>query len=287
MLNQSFQDFEVVILDDNSSDDSRTIIESYSDNSKISHVMFNDVNSGSTFSQWELGIKLAKGKFIWIAESDDYADRDFLRVMMASFKKKNVALAYCRSYRVLDNEQKTNTWGEVIKPELWNHDQIFDGNEFIKSFLKFRNVIPNASSVVFKKEYFDGCQDLKKMSFAGDWLVWISIAQKGKIYYCSQALNYFRQHASTSRSLQCFQKEIQRIKEYFIAIDEACKKVKTEFNPTSIGYDWIIDQWIVRSERFGLLKSLFPPYPFLFLLRFYKKLFSVKIAKRLKWLKKE
>lgn len=39
--------------------------------------MVNDYNSGSPFKQWQKGIELARGKYIWIAESDDYADFSF------------------------------------------------------------------------------------------------------------------------------------------------------------------------------------------------------------------
>ncbi len=71
ILNQTFQDFELILLDDNSPDDSVDIIESYRDHKRVSHIHLNKENSGSTFKQWERGFSLAKGEYIWIAESDD------------------------------------------------------------------------------------------------------------------------------------------------------------------------------------------------------------------------
>ena len=53
VFNQTYQDFEVIILDDCSTDNSREIIEKYANNPKTSHIIFNDVNSGSTIKQWE------------------------------------------------------------------------------------------------------------------------------------------------------------------------------------------------------------------------------------------
>ena len=41
-------------------------------------IEFNEVNSGSAFKQWNKGVRLATGKYVWIAESDDYADPHFL-----------------------------------------------------------------------------------------------------------------------------------------------------------------------------------------------------------------
>ncbi|MGL4332344.1 MAG: glycosyltransferase family 2 protein, partial [Bacteroidales bacterium] len=78
IINQTFQDFEIIILDDKSSDESKIIIEHYRDHPKVSHIVINKQNSGSPFIQWKKGIDLAKGDLIWIAESDDCAAPTFL-----------------------------------------------------------------------------------------------------------------------------------------------------------------------------------------------------------------
>lgn len=48
ILNQTFQNFEVIILDDCSTDNSKEIIELYRDHTKVSHIVYNEKNSGST-----------------------------------------------------------------------------------------------------------------------------------------------------------------------------------------------------------------------------------------------
>ena len=65
VLNQTYQDFEVILLDDCSTDNSKEVLLKYSDNMKVAHVIFNDKNCGSTFNQWKKGLHLAKGKYIW------------------------------------------------------------------------------------------------------------------------------------------------------------------------------------------------------------------------------
>ncbi len=74
VLQQTFNDIEVIILDDNSSDNSKDVIESYRGEPHVSHIVYNEENSGSTFKQWRKGFDLARGEFIWIAEADDFAD---------------------------------------------------------------------------------------------------------------------------------------------------------------------------------------------------------------------
>ncbi|MEG2479884.1 MAG: glycosyltransferase family 2 protein, partial [Mucinivorans sp.] len=70
ILGQTFRDFELIILDDSSTDNSQQIIEQYSSEPRVSHVVYNKINSGNTFVQWQKGVDLAQGEWIWIAESD-------------------------------------------------------------------------------------------------------------------------------------------------------------------------------------------------------------------------
>ena len=42
-------------------------------------LIVNEKNSGKVFAQWNKGLSLAKGEYIWIAESDDYCDKGFLK----------------------------------------------------------------------------------------------------------------------------------------------------------------------------------------------------------------
>ena len=79
ILLQDFTDYELILLDDASSDDSRSILESYRSNPHTACIVCNEQNSGSPFSQWQKGLSLARGKYVWIAESDDYAASSFLR----------------------------------------------------------------------------------------------------------------------------------------------------------------------------------------------------------------
>ena len=78
VLAQSYPDFEVVLLDDCSTDGSREVIERYRNHPRIKQIVYNDRNGGSAFAQWRKGFALTQGEYIWIAESDDYADPAFL-----------------------------------------------------------------------------------------------------------------------------------------------------------------------------------------------------------------
>ncbi|PKB17453.1 glycosyltransferase family 2 protein [Flavobacterium sp. 5] len=207
VFNQTFQDFEVILLDDKSTDDSLIILQQYANHPKVSHFIVNDKNSGSTFKQWQKGIQLANGNFIWIAESDDFCELSFLSKMINHIEADAaIGIAYCQTNDVDEkglflNDRVNYTKG--FEPNIWEMNFLYDGQKFVESYFSFFNVIPNASAVIFKKNLVDNScfsESLVQMKMCGDWYFWIKIALKSKIFFLSETLNYFREHQSVSRN---------------------------------------------------------------------------------------
>lgn len=113
VLNQTYRNFEVILLDDCSTDNSREIIESYRGQEKISHIEYNAANSGSTFKQWEKGINFAKGEWIWIAESDDVADINFINELIV---ETDAEMVYCNSQIIDANSAPSTIYGFTHMP---------------------------------------------------------------------------------------------------------------------------------------------------------------------------
>jgi len=190
ILNQTFKDYEIIILDDFSTDNSKEIINEYQNHPRISHIIYNNINSGSTFVQWNRGFNLAKGKYIWIAESDDFCEKDMLEVLVNNINKQsNNVLAFCLSQFVNSNGNKINPFLKTSK------NIIISGNKFISNYMTFENAIHNASSAIFKKDCLSVItSDYTKFKAAGDRLFWIEIAKQGNVAIVNTPLNYFRQH---------------------------------------------------------------------------------------------
>lgn len=105
VLSQTFQDIEVIVLDDASTDDSREILEQYRSNEKISEIIYNEENTGNPFYQWNEGIVRAKGKYIWIAESDDWCENNMLQYLLDGIERDEMCtISYCMHIRVDRNE---------------------------------------------------------------------------------------------------------------------------------------------------------------------------------------
>ena len=236
VLNQTFQDFELIILDDCSKDNSKEIIEKYRDHPKVDHIIYNQQNSGNTFAQWKKGISIAAGEFIWLAESDDYADSDFLKKMIPLISNnKNVGVIYSNS-SVVDEKgvvfDSAERWYENwFKPKPFEFDPIQSGHEILYKNLIFTNIIPNASAAIFRKDIV-----LKNINWidtslknCGDWKLWINILSQSDIAYVRENLNYFRKHSTNVTSSESLIRlEIIRI------LKERISKTKDKFQLSSL-----------------------------------------------------
>jgi len=263
VINQSYPDFEIIILDDCSSDNSREIIESYRDHPKVTHILYNDVNSGSTFVQWEKGIQLAKGNWIWIAESDDYASHDLLAQLTANIHQNdNVVISYCQSYEVDENSHVLGTteyWTKDIDPVRWSQDYINKGIDEITKYLDFKNTIPNASAVIFKKSaYMEAGKKHMGMKYCGDWLLWIQLLTKGNISYVSTPLNFFRKHQLTTRTMSSPQKLRIRLEEEYEILLFLKKNIGISSKDFNRKMNWILHLYKNSFNRKELMKAVIP-----------------------------
>ena len=192
VLNQDFDDYEIIILDDNSTDNSYEIINKFRSNKYVSHIVFNKTNSGSPFLQWQKGFELSSGEYVWIAESDDYADEKFLSTIIPLLKEhRGAPIAYCYSQFVDINGNDLKMGHNIIS----KNPRFYTSTNFIKKKLLLGNTICNASAAIFKKDVLKCIDDSYcKFKAAGDWLFWIEIAEKGTVIEVRQQLNFFRQH---------------------------------------------------------------------------------------------
>lgn len=220
VLHQTYTDLEIILLDDCSTDNSKTIIEQYQQHPRVNQILYNEVNSGSAFQQWKKGIELAKGEWIWIAESDDFAHENFLAQLISNTNKSsNIVLSYCQSNEIDESNTVLGTmqwWTNDVDTQHWSVDYINNGTHETGNYLSYKNTIPNASAVIFKKAaYMHVDDEYTKMQYCGDWLLWIKILKAGDVAYTAQPLNFFRKHAATTRTLNSSDKLRKRLEEEF------------------------------------------------------------------------
>ncbi len=204
ILKQTFQGFELILLDDCSTDESRSILSSYASDPRV-RIEFNGVNSGSPFKQWNKGVRLAQGNYVWIAESDDYADPRFLeRTVPVLEEHPSVQFVFCRSWCVNEDDRLdgfADTHFAGLDQNRWTADFCVDGREECRNVMVHSNTVQNASAVLFRRAAYEkvGGAD-ESLRLCGDWILWASVMLTGDVSYVAEPLNYFRFHRGTVRN---------------------------------------------------------------------------------------
>jgi glycosyltransferase involved in cell wall biosynthesis len=201
---QTYKDFEVILLDDASTDESVLTLEKFARRNSW-RLIINQSNSGSPFKQWNKGLRLTTGKYVWIAEADDFADERFLEILVDRLDQNpRCGLAYTGSTRVdADGKRLARVLPKIydVDRNRWRHDFIANGREECFRVLLRENTIQNASAVLFRRELYDvvGGVD-EELSLNADWKFWASLLFNSDVAFVAEPLNSFRFHRNTVRS---------------------------------------------------------------------------------------
>ena len=210
---QSYQNFEVILLDDMSSDQSVMILEEYAQKYKDkTTLIINNVNSGGVFHQWKRGIESASGELIWIAESDDFCSLDFLEKLIPFFNNTAIMLAYSKTIFIQDDQEiwTINDYLNDIDPTLWNHSFIASAHRLVNYAWGIKNILPNASSALFRNPKGMSILDnsiWQSMRICGDWVFYLHMIRGGLVGYTPETINYYRIHTSNT-SVATYSKDI-------------------------------------------------------------------------------
>lgn len=226
IYNQTYQNFEVILLDDCSTDNSREILDRYAlKYPEKTRSFFNDTNSGLVFKQWNKGLAAARGELIWIAEGDGYCELDFLETMVRLFEYRSVMIAFARSIFMQDGEKiwSTEEYLHDLPNLRWDTPFFMSAHNLVQNGMAIHNVIPNASSAMFRnigripEEVEEICEH---MYFCSAWIFYLSIMKGSVVGYTNQTTSYYQVQAqSTSLKVQKtedYYSEFERVS-YFIA----------------------------------------------------------------------
>ena len=234
IYNQSYKNFEVILLDDMSSDASVGVLQEYVKKyPDITRLIVNEVNSGGVFHQWKKGVECARGELIWIAESDDFCSLNLLEKLVPFFDNDGVMLAYAKTI-FMQNEKEIWSISEYlsdIDSEAWNKEFISCAHTLVNKAWGIKNILPNASSAVFRNPKGLDILDndvWKKMRICGDWVFYLHMIRGGLVGYTPDAINYYRLHNSNT-SVATYAKDIYYQEHEYVA-QTLCKLYKIDEN---------------------------------------------------------
>lgn len=224
ILSQSYQNFEIILLDDCSSDESHEILQSYA-LSYPDKIKFypNTSNSGNVFKQWQKGLSLAKGELFWICESDDFCENDLLSGLVRHFVDPSVMIAF-GNIQFADVEGKEiaglTNYREGAEPDIWNNVLHRSANRWFNGAFAIRNVIPNVGGCVIRNQKIgdDIWEIARSFRISGDWFLYIILAAGGRIVYDPEVKAYFRQHGKNTSVVGASKREYYEEHEYILKV---------------------------------------------------------------------
>ena len=183
ILTQSFKDFELIIIDDASSDGSLDIVKEFKD-SRI-RILRNEKNQGISFTR-NKGLNVASGRFIAPFDSDDVAMPDKFEKQVR-FLESHPGYGMIGSWaRLIDQNGNflKKRWKLQAKPEA------------IAAILLFRNYFCHSSIVMRCEAIPFGGYD-ERLQLDEDYKMWIEIARKWKVWNLQEYLLHYRVHSDS------------------------------------------------------------------------------------------
>ncbi|MDR3375323.1 MAG: glycosyltransferase, partial [Ancalomicrobiaceae bacterium] len=270
ILSQTYPVSEIIILDDASNDDSRDIIERYRNRyPDLIRTIFNETRSGSVFNQWRRGHEAATYDLVWICESDDFCEEDFLEKIVSAFDDESVMLAFGQiQYADEFGRMKPGLdhYRNSAEPGIWENRIVRPAREWFAGAFSVKNLIANVGGSVWRRfsipdEVWETAKTYKVM---GDWYLYAALPGGGQIAYEAAAISYFRIH-SNNTSVEA-QKSADYYREYArlaLAIRErwsvpdatnrhfiaSCRAVFRQAGLTNVDFDKLADWNTVLHGR--------------------------------------
>jgi glycosyltransferase involved in cell wall biosynthesis len=203
ILSQDFKDFEIILINDTSTDNSLNVIKPYLEDTRI-RLIDHEVNKGFVASLIE-GSEASRGKYITVISADDWIlDLSAFRKQIAILEQDaDIAFVYS-SYGHFETPDKCDfVW------RASDRDYVLDGLD------AFRNLIVNpfllhSGTIIRKTAYHTIGGYETTYSHLVDTRMWLSLCHVGKVAYISDTLYAYRRHGSNmSKNPQSFRRHLE------------------------------------------------------------------------------
>lgn len=163
VIAQTHRNWELIIVDDYSKDNSVEIIQDYQNNDNRIKLIRNARPSGSPAEPRNIGIEHSTGEYIAFLDSDDIWTSDKLQKQLAKFQEGDYAIVYANYEVMCEDGSRT---GKIVKgPAFTDYKQL----------LKYNSI--GCSEAIFRKECLNGCR-FKKIGHE-DYLFWLTFLKNG------------------------------------------------------------------------------------------------------------
>jgi glycosyltransferase involved in cell wall biosynthesis len=192
ILQQSYPNFELIIIDDKSTDNTIEIIDSYSDERII---LIKKEQNGGLVDSLNLGVKHSKHDLIAIMHADDIAHHQRFEKQVQAFEADSKLVCCGTYYQIIGentNKGKVSYWGDV-------HVAMFEYDPLGHPTVMFKKNVLIENGLSYRQEFYG----------AEDYDLWANLIRYGRVKNIPEVCLYYRQHANQISKIK-----IQQITEY-------------------------------------------------------------------------
>lgn len=183
VLNQTFKDFEMIIVDDHSNDKTVEIVRQFAD-PRIKLIV-KETNSGAASCR-NLALREANGKYIAFLDADDLWTKDKLEKQIHFMESNKYSFSYSKYEEIDENDQPLG--------------RIISGPKVI-TYRKFKHMdYVGCLTVMYERSIYPDLQIPETLLKNNDYAMWLLLSKKAKCYLLNENLGYYRRHVSGSIS---------------------------------------------------------------------------------------
>lgn len=186
ILHQSFDDFELLIVNDGSTDQTVAAVQSFTD-PRI-RLIHNASNQGLVFTR-NRALDQARGEFIAVLDSDDIAVPERLQSQY-DYMVQHPDIVLCSGHAALMDEQGTATGQQFIIPTDFVNMEVFFGNPFINP------------AAMFKADILRELGGYRSFAPAEDFDFFLRVSEKYQVANLDQLLVYYRIHSQNTSAIK-------------------------------------------------------------------------------------
>lgn len=200
VMDQSYHNWELIIVDDGSKDNSLSVINKYSD--ERIHLITQE-NQGA-HNAINRGLREAKGEYLAILNSDDLYEADRFKIMIAEMENNPTVEFSCSYIRVIDSKGKglgTKEGWRNMEPWVVPHRELsFAATEDFKRNLLMSNFTSTTSNFLFTRNLYEKIGGMRNLRFAHDWDFALRAAEVAECKIIDKPLLKYRVHESNTIS---------------------------------------------------------------------------------------
>ncbi|CDB75077.1 glycosyltransferase [Clostridium sp. CAG:265] len=187
ILNQSFTDFELILVDDGSTDNSGEIIDEYAIKDERIKVIHKE--NGGLSSARNVGIEYSKGNYIAFVDSDDYINKNMYKILYKNAIKYNAEISICNFEYVYENDD-VDEEQDIISEKISVNNNI-ESLEKLYSSENIQFIV--AWNKLYKKNLFEKIRYDYGKYHEDEFIIHKLLYKCNKSVYCYDKLYYYLQ----------------------------------------------------------------------------------------------